>query len=43
MWTFDVAADGRILTTHTPGRDHVAVLLNEPDEVKRIETSGVGR
>ncbi len=41
--TFELAADGRFLMTRTPGHDYVALILNWPDELKRIEASGVGQ
>jgi hypothetical protein len=41
--TFDVATDGRVLMTRTAGRDQLAIVLNWPDELRRIEKAGVGR
>ena len=41
--SFDVAADGRVLMTRTAGRDQLALVLNWPDELRRIEKAGVGR
>ena len=41
--TFDVAADGRFLMARTPGHDRIALVLNWPVDLKRVETSGVGR
>lgn len=41
--TFDVAADGRLLMTRTNGRDHIAVILNWPNELKRLEAAGAAR
>ncbi len=38
--TFEVAADGRLLMTRTSGRDHIAIILNWPNELKRLEAAG---
>jgi len=43
LWAFDVAPDGRILIAHAPGSDHISVLLNWPEEAKRIEAAGFAR
>jgi len=40
---FDLATDGRVLMTHTTGGDHIAIVLNWPAELQRIEKVGIGR
>ena len=40
---FDVAADGRFLMWQSDRRDRLTLILNWPEALKRIETSGAGR
>lgn len=40
---FDVAADGRFLMWRADRRDRLSLILNWPEALERIETSGAGR
>ncbi|HXG71038.1 MAG TPA: hypothetical protein VNJ04_10575 [Gemmatimonadaceae bacterium] len=40
---FEIAPDGRFLMSRTAGHDYIALILNWPEELRRLEASGVGR
>jgi hypothetical protein len=42
-YAFEVGADGRLLMTHTSGRDHVSVVFNWPEALAKVERAGASR